>query len=201
MKRKKKKKKRIRRLRLAEMCNVKHHRCQLGNLGPGLAPIHKSRRLGRRAGPMWTENGVASGPLEAGGGWPGRATARKALGRAGRAGAAPGRSSAGRAGLAWVGGESGGAERGVGKAVDRSAGFPEIYTPNAWSLMSCRGGGLLLFIWFFWLGEERGRSRAPDEGARLWSSRAAVKIREGRRACGRERGPPSPLSSSRGLWL
>lgn len=85
MKRKKKKKKRIRRLGLAEMCNVKHHRCQLGNLGPGLAPIHKSRRLGRRAGPMWIENGVASGPLEAGGGWPGWATARKAL-QLGRAG-------------------------------------------------------------------------------------------------------------------
>lgn len=60
------------------MCNVKHHRCQLGNLGPGLAPIHKSRRLGRRAGPMWIENGVASGPPDAGGGWPGWAAARKA---------------------------------------------------------------------------------------------------------------------------
>ena len=70
-KKKKKKKKRIRRLGLAEMCNVKHHRCQLGNLGPGLTPIHKSRRLGRRAGPMWIENGVASGPSDAGGGWPG----------------------------------------------------------------------------------------------------------------------------------
>lgn len=86
---KKKKKKRIRRLGLAEMCNVKHHRCQLGNLGPGLTPIHKSRRLGRRAGPMWIENGVASGPSDAGGGWPGWATARKAL-QLGWAGAAPG---------------------------------------------------------------------------------------------------------------
>ena len=35
----------------------------------------------------------------------------------------------------------------------------------------------------------------------LWSSGAGVKIREGRRGCGREHGPPSPLSSSLGLWL
>lgn len=70
--------KRIRRLGRAEMCNVKHHRCQLGNLGPGLAPIHKSRRLELRAGPMWIESEVAAGPPDAGGGWPGWVAASKA---------------------------------------------------------------------------------------------------------------------------
>lgn len=83
-------KKRIRRLGRAETCNVKHHRCQLGNLGPGLAPIHKSRRLQRRAGPMWIESEVAAGPRDAGGGWPDWVTASKAErpGRLGPAGAA-----------------------------------------------------------------------------------------------------------------
>lgn len=77
-------KKRIRRLGRAEMCNVKHHRCQLGNLGPGLAPIHKSRRLERRASPMWIESEVATGPPDAGGGWPGWVAASKTgLGPAG----------------------------------------------------------------------------------------------------------------------
>lgn len=55
----------------------------------------------------------------------------------------------------------------MGKAVGATrSGFPEIYTPNSWGLMSCRGGGLLLFIWFFRLGEEEGRGWVPDEGAR-----------------------------------
>ncbi|XP_073897074.1 pituitary homeobox 2 isoform X4 [Macaca fascicularis] len=60
------------------MCNVKHHRCQLGDLRPGLAPIHKSRRLGRRAGLMWIGSGVAAGPPDTGGGRPSWAAACKA---------------------------------------------------------------------------------------------------------------------------
>lgn len=94
-----KKKKRIRWLGLAEMCNVKHHRCQLGNLGSGLAPIHNSRRLGLRAGPMWIENGVASGPPDTGGGWRGWAAARKAQ-RLGRA--RPEQRRARGSGLGWA---------------------------------------------------------------------------------------------------
>lgn len=67
MKGKKKKKRRIRRLGLAEMCNVKHHRCQLGNLGQAsLQPQKPPSGAGRRA-PMWIENGVVSGP--SGRGW------------------------------------------------------------------------------------------------------------------------------------
>lgn len=57
---------------------MKHHRCQLGDLRPGLAPIHKSRRLGRRAGLMWIGSGVAAGPPDTGGGRPAWAAACKA---------------------------------------------------------------------------------------------------------------------------
>lgn len=63
-----KKKKRIRRLGATEMCNVKHHRCQLWAVEPGLSPIHKSRSLGRLAGRVWIGRGVVAGPPDAGAG-------------------------------------------------------------------------------------------------------------------------------------
>lgn len=88
-------KKRISRLGLAEMCNVKHHWCQLRNLRPGLSPIHKSRRLGQLAGPMWIESGVVAGPADAGGGWLGWGASCKAQTRLGPGG------ERGGAGLAW----------------------------------------------------------------------------------------------------
>lgn len=59
-------KKRIRRLGATGTCNVKHHQCQLWAAGPGLAPIHKSRCLGRLAGPVWIGRGVVAGPPDAG---------------------------------------------------------------------------------------------------------------------------------------
>lgn len=79
MKEKRKKKKmRIRRLGPAELCNVKHHWCQLRNLGPVFTPIHKSRRLGRPADPMWIESRVAAGPPGMGRSWPRWMAASKA---------------------------------------------------------------------------------------------------------------------------
>lgn len=99
----KKGKKRISRLGPAEMCNVKHHRCQLGNLRPGLAPIHKSRRLGRLAGPMWIGSGVAAGPPDAGGGWLGWVAVCKTQTRLGP----EGERGALRPGLGWAEGEKG----------------------------------------------------------------------------------------------
>lgn len=79
-------KKRISRLGPAETCNVKHHWCQLRNLRPGLSPIHKSRRLGPLAGPMWIESGVVAGPPAAGGGRLSCGAACKAQTRLGPAG-------------------------------------------------------------------------------------------------------------------
>lgn len=75
--RKKRKKKRIRRLGATEMCNVKHHRCQLWAVEPGLSPIHKSRSLGRLAGRVWIGRGVVAGPPDAGAGGGGRPASRK----------------------------------------------------------------------------------------------------------------------------
>lgn len=59
-------KKRIRGLGATGMCSVKHHQCQLWAAGPGLAPIHKSRCLGRLAEPVWIGRGVVAGPPDAG---------------------------------------------------------------------------------------------------------------------------------------
>lgn len=104
----KREKMRIRWLGLAELCNVKHHRCQLRNLGPGLAPIHKSRRLGRREDPMWIESRVAAGPPDMSRSWPGWVAASKAkppdwAQREQRGARGPG--------LGWAEGEKEGSER------------------------------------------------------------------------------------------
>ena len=158
----KKKKKQIRWLGLAEMCNVKHHRCQLGNLGSGLAPIHNSRRLGRQADPMWIENGVASGPPDRGGGWRGRAAARKAQ-RLGRA--RPEQRRARGSGLGWAEGVKERSE-GRGRLQSDSSRVPGDLHAKLAEFNELSGRWSFTFYLVILLGEEGGRGLAPVEGAR-----------------------------------
>lgn len=67
--------------------------------------------------------------------------------------------------------------------------------------MSCRGGGLLLYLVLSARQEERVAAGCLMRALVLWSSGAGVKIREGRRGCGRRARASQPLVLILGLWL
>lgn len=158
-------KKRIRRLGRAEMCNVKHHRCQLGNLGPGLAPIHKSRRLERRASPMWIESEVATGPPDAGGGWPGWVAASKAKQPAW---AQREQCGAREPGLGWAEGEKTGSEE-RGRLRSDLFGVPGDLRAHLVEFNELSVRWPFVFDLVILLGEEGGLGPAFVKGGRVFS--------------------------------